>query len=50
MDIGSLLQLSCCRIASEMVDKPVDEVQKTFGIENDMTEEEMKEYDKYPID
>jgi hypothetical protein len=33
-----------------MVDKPVDEVQKTFGIENDMTEEEMKEYDKYPID
>jgi S-phase kinase-associated protein 1 len=50
MDIGSLLQLSCCRIASEMVDRPVDEVQKLFGIECDMTEEEMKEYDKYPID
>ena len=50
MDIGPLLHLSCCRIASEMVDRPVEEVRKLFEIENDMTEEEMKEIDQYPLD
>ena len=50
MDIPSLLQLSLCRIGSEMLDKPIEEVQKKFEIECDMTEEEKKEYDKYPLD
>ncbi len=50
MDIPPLLQLACCRIASEMIDRPVDEVRKIFGIESDMTQEEMDEIDKYPID
>ena len=50
MDINPLLQLTCARIASEMIDKPVEEVRKDFGIECDMTKEEAAEYDKYPID
>ena len=50
MDIAPLLQLACCRIASEMIDRPVDEVRELFGITCDMTKEEMEEMDKYPID
>ncbi len=50
MDIPPLLQLACCRIASEMVDRPVEEVRELFGITCDMTKEEMEEMDKYPID
>ena len=50
MDIKCLLELCCSLIVSELIDRPVEEVHKAFGIENDMTEEEMKEYDKYPID
>ena len=49
MDIPSLLQLACAKIAALMMDLPVEEIQKEFGIENDMTEEEAAEYDKYPI-
>ena len=49
MDIPSLLQLACAKIAASMMDLPVEEIQKEFGIENDMTEEEAAEYDKYPI-
>ena len=50
MDIESLIQICCGILASNMVDKPVDEIEKTFGIEYDLTEEEMKEFDNYPID
>ena len=50
MDIGCLMQICCTFIASSMIDHPVDEVQKAFGIEEDLTEEEMKEYDIYPIE
>ena len=50
MDIESLLQICCTYIASSMVEHQVDEVQKAFGIENDLTEEEMNEYDLYPIE
>ena len=50
MDIAPLLQLACCRIASEMIDRPVDEVRELFGITSDMSKEEMEELDKYPID
>ena len=37
-------------IASNMIDKPFEEVQKVFGIENNLTEEEMEELENYPID
>jgi len=50
MDIPSLLQLSLCRIGSEMLDKPIEEVRKNFKIDDDMEEDERKEYDKYPLD
>ena len=50
MDIECLLKICCAIIASNMIDKPFEEVQKAFGIENNLTEEEMKEYDNYPID
>ena len=45
INLDSLLQLSLCRIASEM-----KEVRKKYGIECDMTEEEKKEIDQYPLD
>ena len=50
MDIKSLIKICCAIIASNMIVLPVEEVQKVFGIENKFTEEELKEYDKYPID
>ena len=50
MDIKSLIKICCAIIASNMIVFPVEEVQKVFGIENEFTEEELKEYDKYPID
>ena len=50
MDIYPLLSLSCCRIACELQDKPISEIQKFIGIECDMTEEQKKEYDQYPIE
>ena len=50
MDIPPLLQLVCCRIASEMVDRPFEEVRELFGITCDMTKKKMEEMDKYPID
>ena len=50
MDIYPLLSLSCCRIACELQDKPISEIQKIIGIECDMTEEQKKEYDQFPID
>ena len=50
MDIGCLMQICCAIIASNMIDKPFEEVQKVFGIENNLTEEEMEELENYLID
>ena len=50
MDIESLIKICCGILASNMVDKPIDEIEKIFGIEYDLTEEEMKEFENYPID
>ena len=50
MEIESLMQICCAIIASNMIDHPVDEVQRTFAIENEFTEEELNEFGKYPID
>ncbi|GAB2263576.1 hypothetical protein Droror1_Dr00025710 [Drosera rotundifolia] len=40
MDIKGLLDLFCQSAADMIIDKTVEEVQKTFNIENDFTEEE----------
>ena len=50
LDIGDLVNLAAARLASEMMIGSIEEVRAKFGIVSDMTEEEMKEYDKYPID
>jgi S-phase kinase-associated protein 1 len=50
MDIRSLLDLACARIACIMLEKPVDEARRILGIECDMTDEEIKEYDQYKIE
>lgn len=40
MDIKSLLDLACKRVAAEIKDKTPDEIRSRFGLENDLTPEE----------
>ena len=49
MDISSLLDLSCAKIASLMKGKTVQEIRTMFNIECDLTDEELKEYEEYQI-
>lgn len=49
MDIPPLLDLSCAKIASLMKGKTAEEIRAMFGIENDLTEQELQEYDEYQI-
>ena len=50
LDIPDLVNLASIRIASEMINCSVEEARAKFNILPDMTEEEMKEYEKYPLD
>ena len=50
LDIGDLVNLCAVRLATEMINCDVEEARAKFGITPDMTEDEMKEYDKYPLD
>ena len=50
LGITELENLASARLASEMINCPIEEARKKFGIVTDMTEEEMAEYDKYPLD
>ena len=49
MDVKPLLELACAKIASLMKGKTGEEIRTMFDIENDLTEEEQKEYDDYQI-
>ena len=49
MDISSLLDLSCAKIASLMKGKSAQEIRTMFNIECDLTDEELKEYEEYQI-
>ncbi len=49
MDISSLLDLSCAKIASLMKNKTAQEIRTMFNIECDLTDEELKEYEEYQI-
>ena len=49
MDIPSLLKLACARIAARMIELPLEEVQKTFGIECDMSEGEISQFEQYNL-
>ena len=50
LNIESLVNLACARLASEMTNCSIEEARTKFGIECDMNEEEIKEIDKYPLD
>ena len=50
LGIRDLVNLASARLASEMINCPIEEARRKFGIVPDMTEEEMAEYDKYPLD
>ena len=49
MDISSLLDLACAKIASLMKGKSAAEIRAMFNIECDLTEDELKEYEEYQI-
>ena len=50
MQIEDLVHLCSARIASEMLIGTVEEVREKFGIKTDMTEDELKQYEEYPLD
>ena len=49
LGIAELVNLASARLASELINCPVDEARQKFGIQADMTEEELDEFDKYPL-
>jgi S-phase kinase-associated protein 1 len=49
MSVKGLLDLSCAKIAVQMKSKTAQEIRDMFGIENDLTDEELKEYEEYQI-
>ena len=50
LDIGDLVALTAAKLAAEMLTGTIEEVREKFGIKCDMTEEEIAEVDKYPLD
>ena len=50
LQIEGLINLLSAKLAHEMCNCDVEEARQKFGIECDMTEEEVAEYDKYPFD
>ena len=50
LGIKELSSLCNARVASEMINCDINEAREKFGIVLDMTQEEMDEYDKYPVD
>ena len=49
LDIKSLLDLACAKIASVMKCKSAEEIRNIFNLENDLTEDEIKEFEEYQI-
>ena len=50
LDIPDLVNLASARLASEMLNCSVEEAREKFGIVCDMTEDEIKEINKFPLD
>ena len=50
LEIDGLISILAAKLAHEMCNCEVEEARRKFGIECDMTEEEIAEYDKYPLD
>lgn len=49
LDIKQLLDLSCAKIASTMKGKSAEEIRAIFNLENDLTDDEIKEFEEYQI-
>ena len=50
LQIDGLINIIAAKLAHEMCNCEVEDARKKFGIECDMTEEEIAEIDKYPLD
>ena len=50
LQIDGLINILAAKLAYELTNCSVEEAKKKFQIEDDMTEEEKAEYDKYPLD
>ena len=50
LQIDGLLNILAAKLAHEMCNCDGEEARRKFGIEGDMTEEEIVEYDNYPLD
>ena len=50
LQIDGLINIIAAKLAHEMCNCEVEEARKKFGFECDMTEEEIAEIDKYPLD
>ena len=50
LQIDGLINIIAAKLAHEMCNCDVEEARQKFGIECDMTEEEIAEIDKYPLD
>ena len=50
LQLDGLINLLAAKLAHEMCNCEVEEARRKFGIECDMTEEGIEEYDKYPLD
>ena len=48
--IDGLINILAAKLAYEMINCDIEEARKKFGIEADLTEEEIAEIDKYPLD
>ena len=49
-NINELVNLCSARLAYEMINCPIEEAREKFGMPPNMTEEELRELDKYPLD
>ena len=50
LEINGLINLSSAKIASEMLNGPIEQVREKFGIKSDMNPEEQKRYEKYKLE
>ena len=50
LEIQGLLDILGAKLANEMCNCEIEEARQKFGIECDMTEEEIAEIDQYPLD
>ena len=50
LQIDGLINILTAKLSHEMCNCDVEEARRKFGIECDMTEEELAEYDNYPLD